>query len=495
MKLDRLTVKQSILILLFSCSADAQVRISSSSAYTISIISTVVVDTSGWQRVPASSRIRARNTGDDVYIGHSTSDEAFTASSLVVKGTVASVNAATNASYIGLGNVLGDVSFITADRTGSGTRLPLGVFAGGSERSRWTTSGSLLSGITSTDATDAAGQVYASAGFNVISAATNASLISLSVAGGTSNISAGSTGSGTLLPLATFVNSAERTRVTTSGDLLVGLTSSDEAFAAEAIIANSVLASVTGTVDASAISMGNILGDQSFITATRTGAGTYLPLAFHTNANQRMTIATNGGVTVGSPTGGSQGAGTLNATNLYVNGVAVGTPTSDIGDTTEVDLFWAMDTTKANVSDLVLTALSSRRSTQYWSFDATNSDTLLFSLPIPFFADSLEYLVPIFIANASSGNYLLRFKWEFTANDAAFDNSLTMTNSTDMTISAPSASGDIRYKRTSLVGLSTDAGDNRWMDGMLIRVGGDGSDTASGNADLIGFMIGWSRSK
>lgn len=36
-------------------------------------------------------------------------------------------------------------------------------------------------------------------------------------------------------------------------------------------------------------------------------------------------VLTNTGITIGSPTGGNKGAGTINATNLYVNGSAVGT--------------------------------------------------------------------------------------------------------------------------------------------------------------------------
>ena len=38
----------------------------------------------------------------------------------------------------------------------------------------------------------------------------------------------------------------------------------------------------------------------------------------------------SGGVTLGSPTGGNEGPGTLNATGVYVNGVAVGTGTGDV---------------------------------------------------------------------------------------------------------------------------------------------------------------------
>lgn len=39
---------------------------------------------------------------------------------------------------------------------------------------------------------------------------------------------------------------------------------------------------------------------------------------------ERARIHNDGGMTLGSPTGGSQGAGTINATGLYVNGVAAG---------------------------------------------------------------------------------------------------------------------------------------------------------------------------
>ncbi len=42
----------------------------------------------------------------------------------------------------------------------------------------------------------------------------------------------------------------------------------------------------------------------------------------------RMSLLSTGAFTVGSPTGGGEGAGTLNAQGLYVNGVAVGTSTA-----------------------------------------------------------------------------------------------------------------------------------------------------------------------
>lgn len=61
------------------------------------------------------------------------------------------------------------------------------------------------------------------------------------------------------------------------------------------------------------------LGDGS-LAFSATGSGSYA---------ERMKIHTDGGVTVGAPTGGSQSVGTINATGLYVNGVSVGASSSD----------------------------------------------------------------------------------------------------------------------------------------------------------------------
>ena len=47
-------------------------------------------------------------------------------------------------------------------------------------------------------------------------------------------------------------------------------------------------------------------------------------LSFWTNNLQAARIYSNQGITVGSPTGGSQGSGTVNAEGLYINGVLVG---------------------------------------------------------------------------------------------------------------------------------------------------------------------------
>lgn len=167
-----------------------------------------------------------------------------------------------------------------------------------------------------------------------------------------------------------------------------------------------------------------------------------------------------------------------------------------IGDTVEVSVF--LDSTASNSgsgNSASLTRLGVRRSLTFWSLDDANSDTLLFSLPIPEYADSLEYVVLPYRVNASSGNYYMSFSWEFTADDAAVDNSLTYTNNLAFTAPAASASGDWKMYRKSLSpGAAKSTGSSRWLDGMLIRVGGNGSDTAMGNMDLsTEIMLGWSR--
>ena len=58
------------------------------------------------------------------------------------------------------------------------------------------------------------------------------------------------------------------------------------------------------------------------------------PINFSTAGTLAMAIAADRGVTLGAPTGGDQGAGTLNATGLYVNGLAVAGGGSGLTDPT-----------------------------------------------------------------------------------------------------------------------------------------------------------------
>src|SRR3981189_1153117 len=82
----------------------------------------------------------------------------------------------------------------------------------------------------------------------------------------------------------------------------------------------------------------------SFLNVNVTGNGLpangiYLPsanaLGFTSNTTLRMTLASNGGLFMAGATGGSQGAGTINATGLFVNGVSA----APIANSTGVSTF------------------------------------------------------------------------------------------------------------------------------------------------------------
>jgi hypothetical protein len=88
-------------------------------------------------------------------------------------------------------------------------------------------------------------------------------------------------------------------------------------------------------VNDSLISLGHNEGQDGFIYASsselRVQAAAGIPLTFHSNAVIRSTIASNGGLFMDGATGGSQGAGTINATGLFVNGVTVDAGHETIG--------------------------------------------------------------------------------------------------------------------------------------------------------------------
>jgi len=166
-----------------------------------------------------------------------------------------------------------------------------------------------------------------------------------------------------------------------------------------------------------------------------------------------------------------------------------------IGDTTEISVF--IDTTSTNSgsgNSVDLTRLTIRRTHTYWAMDAANSDTLLFTIPIPEFADSLEYVVLPYRANTNSGAYYLKFSWEFLDDDDPVDNSFTYSNSMEFTAPTASASGHFKSYRKSLATGSSKSASGRLIDGMIIRFGG--SDTATGNFDLsTEIVLGWSRKR
>ena len=90
----------------------------------------------------------------------------------------------------------------------------------------------------------------------------------------------------------------------------------------------------TGTVNATGLYINGVAAGLGNVTASAMTANR-IPLATSATVigNYEMIDAGSGGVAVGSATGGQMGAGTLNATNLYVNGTAVTTTVPPVGAT------------------------------------------------------------------------------------------------------------------------------------------------------------------
>lgn len=95
---------------------------------------------------------------------------------------------------------------------------------------------------------------------------------------------------------------------------------------------NTLRAALTGTGYTGTLLTGGLTGQ---VGALYTIGSVSLELG--TNSTKQVRLTSGGGMTVGAPTGGDQGAGTVNATGVYVNGVAVAT-TSTTGRSCGVNI-------------------------------------------------------------------------------------------------------------------------------------------------------------
>ena len=220
------------------------------------------------------------------------------------------------------------------------------------------------------------------------------------------------------------------------------------------------------------------------------------------------TIAGSGditGVTAGTGLGGGGLSGDVTVNVLAAGGLTVSSDSVRIdstsplliGDTLEVDVFGLLDTTSTNGGDLTPARLSVRRSILYWAFSDAASDTLIFSMALSGYVDSLEYVVIVGRVNDSdgSGNYRFNLLWETVAHDAAVQNDLVYTNSYAFTKATEDSLDNVQYRVTLPAGASKSINGVRWLDGAIIRVGGDGADTAAGNFDMLGLLLGFSRNR
>jgi hypothetical protein len=114
-------------------------------------------------------------------------------------------------------------------------------------------------------------------------------------------------------------------------------------------------------------------GSAGVIQAYNRSTSVYLPMtvsgstvSLNVSGTTALTMAANQGAVFGAATGGSQGAGTVNATGLYVNGVAVSSSSGSV-DSVLSSNFTVNNTTTLAASGLSVTLSS----TGYYQFETT----------------------------------------------------------------------------------------------------------------------------
>lgn len=120
-----------------------------------------------------------------------------------------------------------------------------------------------------------------------------------------------------------FTNSSTRLTIAAAGNVTIAAPSSGVAFTANAVAgARALVINAPNTASSSFgvnIVAGTNSSDQSFLINNAANTLNY------------FLVSGDGGVQIGSPTGGTQGLGTLNATGVFINGVAVSTSAGTTG--------------------------------------------------------------------------------------------------------------------------------------------------------------------
>lgn len=115
-------------------------------------------------------------------------------------------------------------------------------------------------------------------------------------------------------------SATERMRITPAGDVGIGTSSPT----AKLDISGSLKATSAALATALPVTSGGTGANTASDARTNLGAAA-------SGANSDITsLNPTGGLQVGSPTGGAQGTGTINATGLFINGVAVGTGSGSV---------------------------------------------------------------------------------------------------------------------------------------------------------------------
>ena len=158
--------------------------------------------------------------------------------------------------------------------------------------------GGLLGGLASTDVSYLPGAIISGDAFVSATAAVDASVGSFSaISGNYVALASSKSGTGTYLPMAFFTQATEKMRLTVSGGLFVGLSTTDISYLPGAIITTDAFISATATTNAS---VGSLKADAAIgtvdLASGRTGSGTFLPIAFWTNNLERFRVSVDGAI-------------------------------------------------------------------------------------------------------------------------------------------------------------------------------------------------------
>ncbi len=421
-------------------------------------------------------------------VGLDTTDLSILPGAVVSADSFVSVSAASNASVMSLAATpsTGGAD-ISVGKTGSGTLLPLRFWRNPNIVGQWDTSNRFLIGLTSTDVSGGLGSVIAGDAFVSATATTNASVGSFAaIASNYVALASAKTGSGTYLPITLWTSATERLRIETGGRMLFGVTTSDVSNTAGSMVISDTYVTVTAASNASLGSFAAVAGNYVALASSKTGSGTYLPLAFFTSGSERFRIDTSGnlvqagttrlnssgaatfsGVTVSTMTGSTQCV-QVNSSGVF-SGSGAGCGGSASGSTADVQFntSGAFDTDTGKFSwektnhRLVLGLSSSDVSTSAGAVISSNafvSATATSNASVGSFAAIASNYVALASSRSGSGTYLPLTFWTSSTERMRIDTAghVKISNGTpSVSGSGCSLASGSNDARGSITGCST----------------------------------------
>lgn len=237
------------------------------------------------------SRLR---TGGSWLFGLTSSDVGDNKGWIVEQGVFGIVNASTNANALFLSVNGTTETIIHSSFSGAGTALPLSLYLSGVRYFTLLTSGALIGGAFTTDISPTAGMIILTSAYFLISATTNASTFEIHAGSGVFEFISSSSGTGSIVPVRFSMGGTEVARFLTTGELLIGLTSSDASNNLGNLYISNFFGILSATTNATALFLSINGTTETVIHSSFSGTGTVKPLSFYVNGTRMMTITVAG---------------------------------------------------------------------------------------------------------------------------------------------------------------------------------------------------------